>query len=137
MADLSTPFEDEGELDKSPRLVSVLSRKDRFQLSFRPRKVDLAEERIVEQGQLSEILAVSAQSLCLLNGCCYPTQLLGLAEYNLLPLAIEKPHKRLRPVFADGEIELEFLFRSSVRMTENSDIRLQQPSRRLPLDDGF
>ena len=55
-------------------------------------------------------------------------ELRALPEDDLLALAVEQSDERLRPPFADGEVELEFLLRRPVRVPEDGDVGFEEPS---------
>ena len=101
---------------------------DRLELSFGAGEFDLAGEGLVELSQLVEILADGSETLRFLNCVSDLSQLFVLSKDDFFGFVVEEANEGLSPWFVDREVELELLLWSTICVSEDGYIRLEDPS---------
>ena len=126
--DLSSPFEDEGELGEMPNFATGLFLGvDRLELGLRAGELDLAFEGFIELDQLFKMVASGTETLGFFDSGSDLGQLFAFSKDDLFCFVIEKANKGSSPLFVDGEVELEFLLWSTIGVSKDSYICLEDP----------
>jgi hypothetical protein len=126
--DLSSPFEDEHELGEMSKFGAwLLLGIDGLELGLGTRELDLASKGLVELGQFGEIFTDGPEALRFLDSGSDLSQLVALSKDDFFCFFVEKANEGSSPWFVDREVELELLLRSSVGVSEDSYVCLEDP----------
>ena len=101
---------------------------DGLELGLCARELDLASEGLVELSQLVEILADGTEGLRLLNCGSDLNQLFTFSKDDLFGFIVKEKNEGLSPWFANGEVEFELLLWSTVGVSEDGHVGLENPS---------
>ena len=126
--DLSPPFEHEGELCEKPNFATGLFLGvDGLQLSLCSGELDLAGEGFVELCQLVEIVTDGPEPPGFFDSGRNLNQLFAFPKDDFFGFVVEKMNEWTSPWFVDREIELEFLLRSTISVSKDCYVGLEDP----------